>query len=87
VVVATASLAAVLTANDSQADAVALGQNLYVNYCQSCHGEGAAGLNKFTGDLSVFRQRMSGNDTMPDMTGLLTAEEIAAVFAFVAAQR
>ena len=53
--------------------------------CQNCHGADAAGLAMFRGSLEEFRARLAFSENMPDMSGLLTADEVAAIYAFVVA--
>lgn len=77
---------ALLAGGAGRADPVA-GEALYAGYCAGCHGERGAGLATFSGDLAVFRARLTSTPDMPDMSAVLSDEEIADIFRYLDAAR
>ena len=70
------------------ADTVAEGAELFSQYCSNCHGPKAQGLALISGDFKVLRERLSGaTQNMPDFSGLLSDQEIIALFAFIDSRR
>jgi mono/diheme cytochrome c family protein len=76
-----------LSATSARAEDATAGRELYSNYCLGCHGSEAAGLSAFQGDLATFRERLGNTANMPDMSGLLTEQEAAEVFAYLQSTR
>ncbi|MGI9307706.1 MAG: c-type cytochrome [Gammaproteobacteria bacterium] len=70
-------------ADGSQIDA---GRDLYVEFCEKCHGANKSGLNEFTDDLAKFTERLDEGMTeeMPDFAGFFEEDEIAAMYAYLA---
>jgi mono/diheme cytochrome c family protein len=82
-----ARLGAGIAATLMMSAASASGEDSYNDYCANCHGREAAGLSAFDGDLALFRARLAGTDNMPDMSAVLTDDEIAALFRYVTDHR
>ncbi len=62
----------------------ALGGELYNQYCVNCHGDGAAGLATFNGELERVQFMLNGGSAyMPDFSGMFTDEEISNIHAFL----
>lgn len=64
-----------------------VGSALYEQYCQSCHGPDKAGLDAFDGNLKALQLRLDGyTENMPDFSGLFSAEEVTAIYAYLMAE-
>ena len=60
------------------------GQELYEEYCQSCHQPDAAGLEEFEGSLQDFAGILEGEtEDMPDFYGFFNEEEVAALYKYI----
>jgi mono/diheme cytochrome c family protein len=65
---------------------IAEGQELYTEFCESCHGKNKSGLSEFNGDLAVLTDRLEGNtEEMPDFAGFFEEDEITAMYAYLSA--
>ncbi len=65
----------------------ASGAELYSMFCSSCHGENKEGLFAYNGELDRLRDQLNGlGQSMPDMTGTFTDEEILDIHAYLTAQ-
>jgi len=62
------------------------GKELYAEFCAKCHGENKTGLTTFTDDPTKFTDRLEGmTEEMPDFAGFFEEDEIAAMYAYLAA--
>ena len=60
------------------------GADLYGQYCVGCHGDGAAGLSAFNGELERLQFMLNGGSAyMPDFTGMFTDEDINNIHAYL----
>ena len=63
-----------------------LGEEIYGDYCQGCHGADKSGLDGYSDSLEDFTQRIEGvTENMPDFAGFFEPEEIAALYAYLMA--
>ena len=80
------------TAVGQDAKKIDAGESVYNNYCQTCHGDNLVNIGQSSYDLrklkSNERERfersvLNGKNTMPPWKGVLDAEQIDAVWAYV----
>ncbi len=60
------------------------GEELFQEYCASCHGEDAEGVQNYTGDFDNFTARLNGEtENMSDFTDFFEDEEIVALYEYL----
>ncbi len=73
--------------NEAMAADAANGAELYSMFCIGCHGGNKAGLYAYNGELDRLKDQLNGlGQSMPDMTGTFTDEEILDIHAYLTAQ-
>ena len=76
-------VAPAVLANDAQIEA---GEQLYEEFCESCHGANKSGLSEYSGDLAGLTDRLEGvTEEMPDFGGVFEVDEIAGLQAYLSA--
>lgn len=66
----------------------AAGPVLYEDYCAKCHGADRRGLETYSEDFASFTSLLAGEtEEMPDFTGFFSDEEIASLYAYLAAPK
>ena len=60
------------------------GAELYAEFCASCHGDDAEGVQPFADSAEGFVARLEGEtDNMPDFTDFFDPEEVEAMYHFL----
>jgi mono/diheme cytochrome c family protein len=63
---------------------IELGAEVYVDYCQGCHGDDKSGLADYNDSLENFSERLEGvTENMPDFAGFFDDDEILALHAYL----
>ena len=63
------------------------GEELFVEYCQSCHETDAAILNDFQGSRQRFSEILEGDtQEMPDFFGFFDDAEVDALYQYISNQ-
>ena len=68
----------------SNAAMAADGEELFVEYCQSCHESTASVLEEFQGSRERFAEILEGDtEDMPDFFGFFDDEEVDALYQYI----
>jgi mono/diheme cytochrome c family protein len=60
------------------------GEELYVEFCEDCHGYDKSGLEGFKGNLEALERRLGGDtDEMPDFTDFFEDDEIENLYEYL----
>ena len=77
-------LAAAVTVPALADDLADAGADLYAEFCATCHGDDADGLQNFSDSAGDFVARLEGEtDDMPDFTDFFDPEEVDAMYHFL----
>ena len=72
-----------VVADESQFE---VGEELYTEFCQGCHGANKTGLSEYSGDLAALTERLEGvTEEMPDFAGFFDADEVLALHIYLTA--
>ena len=64
------------------------GEELFEEFCISCHGDGSIVVEEFTGTRERFQQTLEGfTEDMPDFYGVFSEEEMDALYEYVTRDR
>lgn len=62
------------------------GEEIYVEFCQGCHGAGKAGLLDFSRTREELQLILEGEtEQMPDFYGIFSETEVDAIYAYLSA--